>query len=613
MSCILGIHSGVSVRDGMAAMQAPLGYAPTGGEWAGDGVGLGFRQTLGAVGVGLHFDGEAGLALAAHVRLDDREGLGAALGLSVPECASLADGELVLRSCRKWGRDAPGRLVGDYAFALWDARRRSLLCARDHIGVRPFYYALTAKAFVFAGSLDAVLAAPGVSEELDEAMAAAWLTRVGLHENSRTLFKDAHKLPPGHSLIVRGGPADGSPAVRLLRHWRPEEAPAIRRASDDDCAAELLDLCRSAVQARLPSSGPVGVHLSGGLDSSSVAVLAGREQRRRGRPPPLAFSWLPSIGGARPSGAQAREYTLIDAVCEQEGLQALHCALSADDWVAMLRRDGARPGAHVHPNEEAVQLRAAQRGVPVLLSGWGGDEGASFNGRGHHAHLLLRGRWASLLAAAGDRGRNPLGFAAEAALPLLAGRLPDDLRRRLRWGEPWRRRWLASPALLRRHRVKPLRPGRFVGLRRTQLRLLQGGHLSERMEGWAADGARRGLEYRYPLLDRRLLEFTLGLPPEQFLRGQWSRWLMRRAMQGVLPPQVCWNTDQTDPVRYGALVDAFAEALPAVRRQLQARSAPPSRSHCIDMPRLLERLDAARFRARPMFESLRKALQFLDF
>ena len=613
MSAILGIRSSAVGRDGMAAMLATLGYAPTGKEWLGDGVGLGFRRTPGALGLGLHFDEEAGLALAAQIRLDDRDGLGAALGLNAAECANLADGDLVLRSYRKWGLDAPSRLVGDYAFALWDARRRSLFCARDQIGVQPFYYALTAKAFAFAGSLDAVLAAPGVSDELDEAMAAAWLTRVGLYETGRTLFKDVHKLPPGHSLTVRCGPTDGSQAVRLRRHWRPEDAPAVRRASDDDYAAEFLALCQSAVQARLPSAGPLGVHLSGGLDSSSVAVLAGREERRRDHPPPLAFSWLPSFGGTPPSGAQAREYALIDAVCEQEGLQVLHCALSADDWVAMLRRDGARPGAHVHPNEEAVQLSAAQRGVRVLLSGWGGDEGASFNGRGHHAHLLLHGRWAKLLAAAGARGRNPLGFAVEAALPLLAGRLLRDLRRRHRWSEPWRRRWLASPALMRRHRVKPLRPKRFVGAHRTQLWLLQSGHLSERMEGWAADGARRGLEYRYPLLDQRLLEFTLGLPPEQFLRGEWSRWLMRRAMQGALPPQVCWNADQSDPVRYGAVVDAFAEALPAVRRRLQARSAPPSRSRCIDMPRLLERLDAARFRAQPLFEPLRRALQFLDF
>ena len=623
MSAIFAVLSGAA-ESAMAAMLPVLDYASVGAQWVGEGatsrggaaggggVGLGFRRTPGTAGVGLHFDREAGLALAAHIRLDDREGLGAALGLNCGQCAGLADGDLVLHSYRRWGMDAPGRLVGDYAFALWDGRRRTLLCARDHIGVQPFYYAFTAKAFVGAGSLDAVLAAPGVSDELDEAMVAAWLTRVGLEENSRTLFKEVRKLPPGHSLTVRCGVADAAPRVYLRRHWRPEDAPPVRRAKDADYAAEFLALCESAVQVRLPDSGSVGAHLSGGLDSSAVTVLAARELRRRGRRPPLAFSWLPNLGGMRPSEAQAGEYAPIEAVCRQEGLQVLHCAPSPDDWVAMLRRDGARPGVHIHPNEEAVQRCAQERGVPVLLSGWGGDEGASFNGRGHRAQLLLCGRWAELLAAGRVRGRNPLRFAAEVALPLLTGRLLLDLQLRRRYGEPWHRRWLAHPKLLRRHGVKPRRFSRFVGTRRTQLRLLQGGHLSERMEGWAADGARRGIEYRYPLLDQRLLEFTLGLPPEQFLRGKWSRWLMRHAMQGVLPSHLCWSIDAADPTRYGACLESFTDALPALRRLLEAPEAPLS-SRYIDMPRLLERMDPARFRAQPLFESLRKALQFLDF
>ena len=612
MSSILGILSGAGAR-GMEDMTAALDHAPAGAQWAGDGIGLGFRQTPGALGVGLHFDRQAGLALAAHVRLDDPEGLAAALGLRGAERAGLADGDLVLRSYRRWGTDAPSHLVGDYAFALWDARRRTLFCARDHIGVQPFHYALTAKGFAFAGALEAVLAAPGVNGELDEAMAVAYLTRMYLNETSRTLFKEVRKLPPGHSLTVLGEPAAVPTVVRLQRHWHPQNAPAVRRASAADYAAELLALYEQAVKARLRPPGPVGAHLSGGLDSSSVAVLAARELRRQGRPPPLAFSWLPNLDQAQLNEGLAPEYALINAVCAQEGLQVRHCSLSVNDVVAQLRRDGALPGVHVHPNEEAVQRCAAERGVRVLLSGWGGDEGVSFNGRGHHAELLLRGRWRRLAAAGRSSGRNPLGFAAAVALPLLFPRLLDDLRRRFRYGEPWCRRWLANLALMRRHRIRPRSVRRSVGLRRTQLWLLQSGALSERIEGWAASGARRGIEYRYPLLDRRLVEFALGLPPEQFLCGKWSRCLMRHALRGVLPARVCWNASKDDPARLKALEDAFAQALPVLLRQLQARDAPPSRARYIDMPRLLERMDAARFRAKPSFMSLHHALQFLDF
>ena len=148
-------------------------------------------------------------------------------------------------------------------------------------------------------------------------------------------------------------------------------------------------------------------------------------------------------------------------------------------------------------------------------------------------------------------------------------------------------------------------------MRRTQLRMLQDGVLSLRMEGWAASGARRGIEYRYPLLDRRLLEFALGLPPEQFRRGLWTRWIMRYGLREVLPREVCWYRSKGDPARAEMWTEAFAQALPTVERLLAER--PPARAGYVDMPRLREHLDPDRFRASPYRAPLRKALHILDF
>ena len=137
------------------------------------------------------------------------------------------------------------------------------------------------------------------------------------------------------------------------------------------------------------------------------------------------------------------------------------------------------------------------------------------------------------------------------------------------------------------------------------------------MEGWAASGARRGIEYCYPLLDRRVLEFTLGLSSEQFRAGRWGRRLMRHALRSILPPVVCRQEDKpADPARTTSTLDAFADVLPLVRRELEARVAPPARSGYVDMPRLLEELDADRFRATQpptrMFGPLLNALMVLD-
>ena len=305
---------------------------------------------------------------------------------------------------------------------------------------------------------------------------AAYLTRIGFHAPDRTFFQALRKLPPGHALTIEDG------TTRLDRYWRPERAPKARPATDDVHAEAFLDLYSRAVKDRLRGPDPVGVHLSGGLDSSSVAVLAARELRRQGRPSPLAFSWIPELGGQPPGEGHAPEYALIDAVCEQEGLQVFHRSLEPQDVIAVLRHDVACPGVHVCMNEEVVQRCAAERGVRVLLSGWGGDEGVSCNGRGYYERLLLRGHWARLCAEWRARGKGPR-----------------------------RRRWLIDPAFARRAKPLPERTFRRLSVRHAQLRLLRSGHLGERMEGWAASGARRGIEYRYPLLDRRLLEFALGL------------------------------------------------------------------------------------------------------
>ncbi len=218
------------------------------------------------------------------------------------------------------------------------------------------------------------------------------------------------------------------------------------------------------------------------------------------------YLYAASRGGA-PKAEHAPEYALVDAVARREELRIHHCAPSPDDMLAMLRRDGALPGVQVHLNEEAVQRRAEELGARTLLSGWGGDEGVSFNGfRGYPEQLLLTGRWLRLLADVRSRRDGPLMHMAQVVLLLARPHLHRAVSRWWRGKQPDRRRWLIAPAF--RREVKPLRLGTFreVGARRTQLRLLRGGHLSKRLEGWAS-GAARGIEYRYPLLDRRLLEW----------------------------------------------------------------------------------------------------------
>ena len=209
-----------------------------------------------------------------------------------------------------------------------------------------------------------------------------------------------------------------------------------------------------------------------------------------------------------------------------EGLQVFYRSPKARDVAAFLRRDGTRydEGSLVH--EEVVQRAAAGLGVGVLLSGLGGDEGISFNGYGYYPELLRSGRVRELWRELGARSRWPLAaLLAEAALPLVSPGAASVVRRLRRRKLPFRKNApCLHPGFARRVRLLPAEAGPpRAGVRAMQLYLLQKGYLSRRMEGWAASGAHHGIEYRYPLLDRRVLEFALGLPPEQYRRGRWSR------------------------------------------------------------------------------------------
>ena len=556
------------------------------------------------------FDAASGFAITASVRLDGRAALCDALELSRRDRAGLSDSALLLRSYARWRQACPDHLLGDFAFALWDAKRDVLFCARDHIGTRPFYYALAGERFVFASDIATVLAAPGVSGELDEAAVATRLTYGARSLGARTCYRAVRRLPSGHALSVERG------AVRLHRWWRPEDVPPLPPASDDALAEQCLAILTEAVRDRLRDGRSIGVHLSGGLDSSGIAVLAARELRRAGRPAPPAFTWHPPPGGGGMRGvAEAGGYDRIESVRRQEDLQLLWRPVEPDDVIASLRGDGTR-GASSGTHEEIVRRTAVGEEIEVLLSGWGGDEGISFNGRGYYPQLLRSGRVRRLWRELRERHRRPFAaLLAEAALPLVSRRTAK-VARRLRRGEwPFRKNvTFIHPRFARRVRPLPAGPGLpRAGVRATQLRLLQSGVHASRMERWAVGGARHGIEYRYPLLDRRVLEFALGLPPEQYRRGRWSRWLMRRALDPILPSEVCWNPSKWES--FESARGAVAEAVLRVRGMIEKRDELPLRACYLDLPRLLEELDPERWRAsgRRRQKPVLNALSFLDF
>ncbi|MEP6619818.1 MAG: asparagine synthase-related protein [bacterium] len=544
--------------------------------------------------------------IEADVRLDNRAELLARL--SLPGVSVLSDASLILCAWKKWGRACPNYLVGDFAFAIWDPHQRSVFCARDHIGARPFHYAIMRDRFAFASDIRSVLAAPGVSDALDDAYVAATLLDRMYMSNDRTYYAAIRKLPPGHSLTLR---ADGE---RLERYWHPSQSPDVRFAAPADYAAAAREIFRQAVRDRLATQDNVGVHLSGGLDSSSVAVMVAREQRAVGKRAPIALSWQP------PPDAESMmswEHTCIDAVARREGLPVHYCPMNPGDVLEMLRKDPTRePVTSTMIIEATTQRCAAALGIRVILSGFGGDEGLSSKGNGYSAELLVRGRWNALYRESRRRHDKPLKhIAAEALLLLFPDR--DTASNRLaarRWRTPYRAaQWMQADFL---RRATPLRslPSRQASVRSSLVWWWENGYLTERMESWAFHGRPHGLSYAYPLLDRRLLEFVAGLPSEQLARGPSPRAFMRRVTEGILPVEFAAMPDKpSDIVRTTPAFGVARRALALAGEQLAALPSAPLRACYVNVANLLPRLRPEALEGSVRLGDLLRTVQFLDF
>jgi asparagine synthase (glutamine-hydrolysing) len=179
----------------------------------------------------------------------------------------LTDEERILRAYEEWGERCVDHLIGDFAFAIWDKRKRRLFCARDHFGVKPFFYARAGNSFIFSNTLNVLRLDPRVSDELNETAIADYLES-GLNQDlSTTAFRAIQRLPGGHTLSLTNG------AVKIRRYWTPSVKNEIRFRNSEDYVERFNELLSTAVKDRLRTD-RVSISMSGGLDSASLAVVA---------------------------------------------------------------------------------------------------------------------------------------------------------------------------------------------------------------------------------------------------------------------------------------------------------------------------------------------------
>ncbi|MGI6852227.1 asparagine synthase-related protein [Mesorhizobium sp. 1B3] len=496
---------------------------------------------------------EDDMAISADVRLDNRDDLVEALGLSN---RTLSDSRLVLAAYRRWGEDCPNHLLGDFAFVIWDGKRKLAFCARDHFGVKPIYYLLNEERLVVASEAKAILGSTNLSPRLDERHIAAILAGF-VDETDATHYLGINRLPPAHALAVT---AD---KIRLWRYWDLEP---VSPPSGQDHADRFLELFDAAVAARMRGTKAIGAMLSGGLDSSSIAMIAGRRHLASCGRKLTTFS----LAFDQASGMDERPF--IDAVLAKGHFGPAfvpvrdHAPFAG--FETMLReQEGIFLATGLSVSRQLYAL-AADKGLRVLLDGHGGDEVVS-HGYGFLQELAKSGRWIALrreLRAyadtyGDDRDRLFLTFfnnygPGRHLQPLL--RMAHRARSRLIPSQSvtphspaWRRFVnpdFASRTDLSERIGKHTRQSREASLSEaTHHRwLISSPGIAHSFEVLDKAAAATGIEPRYPFWDKRLVEFCVGLPASEKLSDGWSRHVLRRAMDEILPAEVQWRRDKVD-------------------------------------------------------------------
>jgi asparagine synthase (glutamine-hydrolysing) len=488
------------------------------------------------------------ICLTLDGRIDNRDDLILSFAAADIPLRSNTDAELALRAYQQWGEHCPEHIIGDFALVVWDERRRILLCARDILGLKPFYYCLYGKGFYWASEIPPLFEQHAIPRRPNEAMVAEFLSGMVV-TNAETLYEGVCRLEPAHILIVR---AD---RIETRRYWTIDPHRRITYTNDEDYAQHFLELFDKAVRCRLRSHRVVGLELSGGLDSSSVVGFL----QSASHPYPQDYDRFQTFSLVFP-GLPCDESSFVDEVVARGPFPSHRISPETPDLARFVDEVHRYQDFPDHPNgimNVPLRILAQRQGCRVLLTGSGGDEwltGSFF----HYADLIRGLKFGSLL----QRLRADRPWYCEQpshdllVLPLvqfgLLPLIPQSYRNlgKLLLGRTNAPGWMASAFWRRTDMQERIRRASYV---------LQGGSYAQQdlfrstthgmgIHGIEVDersASSFGLESRHPFNDQRLIEFALALPEEQRWRDK-PKFILRQALGAMLPTSVRERADKAD-------------------------------------------------------------------
>lgn len=494
------------------------------------------------------------LTITADARIDNRDELLRQLDFGGRKSTDIADSEIILEAYRKWGDDCPDKLIGDFAFSIWDASQQKLFCARDYFGVKPFYYYHAPhRFFAFASEIKGLLCLPDVPKEINDVMIAEYLS-FAFEDESITFYDNIYRLPPAHVLTVQNG------AMRIRQYWDLDPTYELKLGSDDEYAERYQELFTESVRARMRSAFPIGSMLSGGLDSSSIACTARDLRRENGS------ELLPTFSGIYEHRLECDEREYMAAVHDGGGFEPHFTFLdhlsplnNLEHYLEHIDQPYYAPNLFA---SAALWQTAKQQKVRVLLEGFMGDQVIS-NGDTYLVELARKLQLHKLFKQINALEEQGLVDSSKQFVwsyikqVSIKPRIPASILQKWHNLRGWEalkpqvnkfinptfaQKTDLSTLLESRHYHQPLSNSARI----MHYFDISSGSNTIGLETISHTAQGMGLEIRLPFTDKRLVEFCLAIPAQQKLSDGWPRMIVRRGMRDVLPEAIRWRNNKAN-------------------------------------------------------------------
>ncbi len=454
------------------------------------------------------------------------------------------DPELVLMSFYKSGHEFVNKLNGDFSIFIYQKKANQSFLYRDHLGVRPLATSMTNELLYFSSDVMGLSKALYSNEEINRQFKFRVVSASDLNSYSATPNKKVSKLLPAHFLSF------SNKGYTIKKYWHPEEITTDKKMSFLTLKMELKGIVEDAVKIRSDSRFIASSHLSGGLDSGIIAALVKKEFAHQENF--YGFSWSPD--GHAPDNLEFDERDYAINICNYCGIKPVFNSIKLADFEDCVY-ENRTPSLYM--DECNIIKMARQKKVNLIFSGWGGDEFISINSRGIDSDLFLKMQWLSFLK------KYPIKNPKRLLRALIYNVIYPAFGKIHNSGIKSTDDYSIYLKMLPTDKIKGgVNLYSWKSRQEVHLDLLYNYHITERLEEWAINGCRNGIEYRYPLLDKRIIEYMLKVPSRLLFKDNYVRIVLREISEGLLPNEIRWLLQKKEPfIIYNRkkLVDRFCK------------------------------------------------------